>query len=271
LTLTAILRSDMRIGDKFKQLKNEKRKAFIAYVPYGFPSISATKNICLTLQDSGVDIIELGIPFSDPLADGPIIAEAGTKALEKGANLNNFFKTLGVLRTSLKIPLVAMTYYNPILQFGIDKFLKKLNDNDVNALIVVDLPLEENAFLLRKAQRFSIDTILFATPVSSLQRIKRIVKKSSGFIYYISVTGITGPKTIKISQVSRYVKSIKKITETPVCVGFGIHKREQVVAMRDFSDGVIVGSSIVQYIDSHHKDKDFLNKLGVYVKSLCLK
>ncbi len=261
----------MRLSEKFEQLKKDKKKAFIAYVPFGFPTISATKNICLTLQESGVDIIELGIPFSDPLADGPIIQKATTKALKGGANLNNFFKTLEILGSSLRIPLVAMTYYNPILQFGIDKFLKNLSDNNVNALIVVDLPLEESAYCMKKSQQLSVDTILFVTPATSYRRIKKIVKKSSGFIYYISVTGITGPKKIKISEVSRHVKSIKRITTIPVCVGFGIHKREQVSAISSFSDGVIVGSSIVKYIDSHYKDKDFLNKLGVYVKGLCSK
>ena len=258
----------MRLEDKFKELRKKKRKAFIVYVPFGFPTIKATKGICLSLQRGGVDAIELGIPFSDPLADGPIIQKATTTALSRGANLDNFFKELSQLKQSLKIPVAIMSYYNPIFKFGLVKFLKKMKQLGASALINVDMPLEEGAEYIKEARKLNIDTIFFVTPVTSAKRIKRIVKQSRGFIYYISVTGITGPKDLKYASLAPHVKSIKRVTRVPVCVGFGIHSREQVAKINTFSDGVIVGSEIVKFIDKHYRDKNFLNKLKNHVKSL---
>lgn len=258
----------MRLEDKFKSLRKENRKAFIAYVPFGFPNIKATKSICLSLQEAGVDVIELGIPFSDPLADGPIIQKATTAALAKGANMDNFFKELSQLKKTLKIPVAIMSYYNPIFKFGLVKFLKKMKQIGASALINVDMPLEESREYIKEARKLDIDTIFFVTPVTSAARIKKIVKQSKGFIYYVSVTGITGPKDLEYASLSSHIKSIKRVTKIPVCVGFGIHNREQVSKINTFSDGVIVGSEIVKFIDKHYKSKNFLNKLKNHVKSL---
>jgi len=258
----------MRLEDKFKELKKQNKKAFIAYVPFGFPSIKATKGICLSLQEAGVDVIELGIPFSDPLADGPIIQKATTAALAKGANMDNFFEEFRQLKQFLNIPVAVMSYYNPIFKFGLVKFLKKMKQIGANALINVDMPLEEGDEYIREARKFDIDTIFFVTPVTSAGRIKKIVKQSRGFIYYVSVTGITGPKDFKYASLSSHVKDIKRVTKAPVCVGFGIHNKEQVAKINTFSDGVIIGSEIVKFIELHHGSKDFLNKLKNHVKSL---
>ncbi|NQT28233.1 MAG: tryptophan synthase subunit alpha [Candidatus Omnitrophica bacterium] len=258
----------MRLENKFKELRKNKKKAFIVYIPFGFPSIKATKGICLSLEEAGVDVIELGIPFSDPLADGPIIQQATTAALAKGANTDNFFKELSGLKQSLKIPVVIMSYYNPIFKFGLVRFLKKMKQSGASALINVDMPLEEGAEYIKEARKLNIDTIFFVTPVTSAKRIKKIVNQSRGFIYYISVTGITGPKDLEYASLAAGVKSIKRVTKIPVCVGFGIHSREQVAKINTFSDGVIVGSEIVKFIDKHYRDKNFLNKLKNHVKSL---
>lgn len=261
----------MRLEEKFKQLKKAGKKAFIAYVPFGFPDVSYTRPICLALQQAGVDIIELGIPFSDPLADGPIIQRASAQALANGANLINFFKTIQALQKEINIPLVIMTYYNPIFRYGIDTFFKRLKQVAISAVLVVDVPLEESASYIRAARHYKIDTVFFATPTTSLERLKKIVKQSKGFIYYISITGITGPKVLKLQDVKKHVAMVKGLTKIPVCVGFGIHTRAQVLGISSFSDGVIVGSPIVQYIEKHYKEKQFLNKLRSYVESLCLK
>lgn len=260
--------NNMRLEDKFKELRKNKQKAFIAYVPFGFPNIKATKDICLCLQESGVDAIELGIPFSDPLADGPIIQKATTEALKKGANIDNFFRELEQLKSRLKIPMVIMSYYNPIFNFGVVKFFKKMNQSGVSALIVVDLPIEEGAEYIKEAEKFNIETIFFVTPTTSAKRIKKIVRQSKGFIYYISVTGITGPKELKYVSLASSIESIKKITKTPVCVGFGIHNREQVIKIKAFSDGVIVGSEIVEFISKTSNQKNFLSQLKIHIKSL---
>jgi|TARA_B100000315_G_scaffold165419_1_gene154070 tryptophan synthase alpha chain len=261
----------MRLKEKFTQLKKQNKKAFIAYIPFGYPSIGATEGICLTLQRAGVDVIEIGIPFSDPLADGPIIQKATTTSLSKGANMDNFFALAAKLKKKLKIPVVAMSYYNPIYKFGIDKFLSKLKKEGFSATLVVDLPLEEASDYITKSEKFNLDTVFFATPTSSEDRIKKIVRYSKGFIYYISVTGITGPKTLSYSDLSSHVKGIRRKASVPVCVGFGIHTREQVRRINAFSDGVIVGSEIVKFIDTNHKRKDFLKKLEAHVRSLCTK
>ena len=261
----------MKVKDKFKQLKKEKRKAFIAYVPFGFPNIKLTKSICLTLEESGVDIIELGLPFSDPLADGPIIQEATSLALTKGANVDKFFNMLKQLTKTLKIPIVIMSYYNPIFRFGLDKFFKRMESTGVSALTVVDLPLQESKDYLAKARKFNLETVFFITPTTSNKRIREIAKASKGFIYYISVTGITGPKSFSYSSVKAHVQKVKKISSLSVCVGFGIHTREQVRRISAFSDGVIIGSSIVKFIENHYRKKRFLSELRKYIASLCMR
>jgi tryptophan synthase alpha chain len=261
----------MRLQDTFKQLQKEGKKAFVAYVPFGFPSPRATQGICLTLQEAGVDAIELGIPFSDPLADGPIIQKATTESLAQGANLSNFFDTLKSLQGSLTIPLVVMTYYNPVFKYGLSSFCRKLSRLGVSAMLIVDLPVYEAGEYIRIARSFNIDTVFFITPTTSFRNMKRIARCSRGFIYYISVTGITGPRDLQFSAITGHIKSIKKITRTPVCVGFGIHTRRQVKAISAFSDGVIVGSSIVNFIEKNHHKKQFLKYLKAYISSLCTK
>tara|TARA_B100000315_G_scaffold256015_1_gene300880 strand:+ start:871 stop:1656 length:786 start_codon:yes stop_codon:yes gene_type:complete len=261
----------MRLDEKFKELKQKGKKAFIAYVPFGFPTISRTKDICLSLEAAGVDVIELGIPFSDPLADGPIIQKATTLALKNGANLDKCLRTLGELKESLKVPLVIMSYYNPIFRFGINKFFKAMVKLDISAITIVDLPLQESKDYIKIARAKNIDTIFFATPTTSTDKLKKITRESRGFIYYISVTGITGPKDFKYQALIKDVKKIKSLTKRAVCVGFGIHNRSQVKRIQGFSDGVIVGSSIVKFIEDNYKKKNFLKQLNTYAKSLCLK
>jgi tryptophan synthase alpha chain len=258
----------MTIKQKFQQLKKQGKKAFIAYVPFGFPSIKRTKDIVLALQEAGVDIIELGIPFSDPIADGPIIQEATTLALQKGANTSNLFSTLKELRKDLKIPIALMTYYNPVFKFGIADFFKSMKACGVSAILTVDLSIEEAREYKKVATKHGLETIFFITPVTPLERAKKIIKASSGFIYYISVTGITGIRDISYSSLAKHVRQIETKTKLPVCVGFGIHTKEQVKKVYQFSDGAIIGSAIVKFIQDNHHKKGFLDKLKRYVTSL---
>ncbi len=258
----------MRLKEKFNQLRKEGRRAFIVYVPFGFPNMRLTKHICMALEQAGVDAIELGIPFSDPLADGPIIQKATSLAIEKGADTEKFFKMISSLKGKLKIPVIVMSYYNSIFKFGMDKFFKKMKQLNVNAAIIVDLPLEESRDYKRIAKAYDIDTVFFLTPTTTYSRVKKIVKVSRGFIYYISVTGTTGPKNLDYIWLAKHIKSIKKTANLPVCVGFGIHKAEQVRKLNNISDGVIVGSSIVEFIQKHYRNKNFLKNLKNYIKSL---
>ena len=247
----------MKIADKFKQLKKDKKKAFIAYVPFGFPTINHTKKIILALQDAGVDIIELGIPFSDPLADGPIIQEATTIALKKGATLEKLFSFLSSIKKSLKVPLVIMTYYNPVFHYGQDKFFAKLKKADVSGIMAVDLPVEESKQYIKTAKKHKLDTVFFITPTTSASRARNIAKVSKGFIYYISVTGITGPKSLKYGKLSNHLSKLKRMTKLPICIGFGVHTKDQVKQLSRISDGVIVGSAIVKFIKQNHPETKF--------------
>lgn len=258
----------MRLEDKFKSLKLKGKKAFISYVPFGFPNPNITKDILLTLQLAGADIIELGIPFSDPLADGPIIQKASVTALENDATIERFFLELEQIKDKLKIPVVIMSYYNPIFKFGMNKFFKKISCLGIKAITIVDLPLEESQEYILCAKKYDLDTIFFITPTTTEKRIKSIAAACSGFVYYISVTGITGPKSLKYASLRQHIRKIKKATNTPVCVGFGIHKKDQIEKINKFSDGVIVGSEIVSFIENNHKHSDFLNRLKNHIQTL---
>ncbi|MFO8052940.1 MAG: tryptophan synthase subunit alpha [Candidatus Omnitrophota bacterium] len=258
----------MRIETKFNQLKKEGRKAFVAYFPFGFPKIAYSNDIFLALQNGGVDIIEFGFPFSDPLADGPIIQKASACALKQKITVDIFFNTIKKIKKDINIPVVVMSYYNPIFRYKFVNFFKKAKENKISGTILVDLPFEESSYYANQAKKQGIDPIFFITPTTSGERVKKIAKSSKGFIYYVSITGITGPKALSYSDISLHIKNIKKMTKTPVCVGFGIHNHKQVQRISSFSDGVIVGSEIVKFIDKNYKQKNFLKKLENHVRRL---
>lgn len=257
-----------KLKETFKKLKEKNRKAFIAYIPFGFPSIEMTAKIISVLQKNKVDIIELGIPFSDPLADGPIIQHASFEALKKGANIDKLFSMLIKEKSKIDVPIVLMSYFNPIYSYGVDKFIKTAKKAAVSAVMAVDLPCEEAAYYVSRARKSDLDTIFFVTPTTPADRIKKIASVSKGFIYYISVTGTTGPRALSYSSISKHIKMIKRVSSMPVCVGFGIHSREQVKKINSISDGAIIGSKIVQYINDNHKKKTFLKNLASFVRGL---
>jgi len=258
----------MTIKEKFNQLKKENKKAFVAYVPYGFPTIKQTKDIIITLQESGVDIIELGIPFSDPVADGAVIQEAASIALKNGANTKNLFVTLNKIKKDIKVPIALMTYYNPVFRFGVEKFFKSMNAAGASGILTVDLPIDEAREYIKKAQKYGIETVFFITPVTPLSRAKKILKTSKGFVYYISVTGTTGLREISYGALSGHIKQLKKETNLPICVGFGVHTKGQFANICKFSDGAIIGSAIVKFIKENHLKHNFPGELKKYVKSL---
>ena len=257
-----------KITDKFKELKAAGRKAFIPYLTFGFPYVSFTKDIILALQDSPVDIIEVGVPFSDPLADGPILQETSKIAISKGANTDKLFNTLNSLKGKINTPLVIMTYYNSVYRFGVDKFLNNAKNAGVSGIMIVDLPVEEASYYVNKSRKLNVDTIFFVTPETQNKRVKEIVKASRGFVYYISVAGITGPRSLSFSSISRNIKYIKKYSNIPVCVGFGVHTKEQVRKLSKISDGVIVGSALAKFIKSNYEDKNFFDKLKQFIEGL---
>ena len=256
----------MTLKDKFSRLKVANKKAFVVYVTYGFPNIALSEKIIKVLAQEA-DIVELGLPFSDPLADGPIIQEASEIALAQGANIDKVFSSLKKIKPA-NTPIAILTYYNPVFKYGVDKFMRGAKSAGISGVMIADLVIEEAEKYIKTARNHNIDTIFFVTPTTPQGRIKKIASLSRGFIYYISVTGITGPKALTYEGIRRQLKNIAKYSAVPVCVGFGIHRRKQVKEISSFSDGVIVGSAVIKFIKENYRHSSFLPRLKGFIRSL---
>jgi tryptophan synthase alpha chain len=243
-----------RIGETFKKIKRKGGKAFIPYIMAGYPSLEITRNIVMLFGECGADIIELGVPFTDPLADGPIIQRASESALQVGMTLKKVIAFVKDLRQSTQIPLVLMTYYNPVFKYGEKMFVKDAKDAGVDGLIIPDLPPDEAVNLIRSSKKVSLDTIFLLAPTSTPERIKKVAKASRGFIYYVPLTGITGSKLLLDGSIELYISEIRKYTDKPVAVGFGVSTPEEASAVSRVSDGVIVGSAIVKRLHEPYDD-----------------
>jgi len=248
-----------RIDVKFAQLRSEGKKAFVAYVMAGDPDYDTGLQIVRGLPAAGVDVIELGMPFTDPMADGPTIQLAGQRALEAGQNLE---KTLQYARELRKeddtTPIVMMGYYNPIYSRGVDAFLADARDAGIDGLIIVDLPPEEDEELCIPAQKMGINFIRLATPTTDDKRLPTVLQNTSGFVYYVSVTGITGAAAAQAGEVGPEVARIKSQTDLPVIVGFGIKTPDAAEAIARIADGAVVGSAIVEKIGAGDSVDDVL-------------
>ncbi|MBM1222252.1 tryptophan synthase subunit alpha [Ponticoccus sp. SC2-23] len=248
-----------RIDAKFETLKQEGKKAFVAYVMAGDPDYETSREIVLGLPAAGVDVIELGVPFTDPMADGPTIQLAGQRALAGGQTLE---KTLQIARDLRKIddttPIVLMGYYNPIYNRGVDTFLADAKEAGIDGLIVVDLPPEEDDELCIPAQKAGLNFIRLATPTTDDARLPKVLQNTSGFVYYVSITGITGAANAQATDVGPEVARIKASTDLPVIVGFGIKTPEASEAIASVADGAVVGSAIVERIARKDSPADVL-------------
>ncbi|MBA2124220.1 tryptophan synthase subunit alpha [bacterium Unc6] len=257
-----------RIDQTFERLKKQNRKAFIPYITAGYPDIKTTKILVQKFEKIGCDIVELGVPFSDPIADGPVIQMASQKALEKGVSLKIIIQMVKELREKIKIPIVLMAYYNPIFVYGIKKFVQDATKNGVDGVIIPDLPPEEAQEIIDIAKKYSLNTIFLLTPTSSKKRIRIVAKKGTGFIYYVSVVGVTGERKELPEQLVEEIKFIKSLTHRPICVGFGISNPQQAKTLAQHCDGVIVGSAIVKKIQENVHSKDILGKTAFFVEGL---
>jgi tryptophan synthase alpha chain len=215
-----------------------------------------------------VDIVELGVPFSDPMADGPMIQEASFEALKKKTHLIDILKMVKRARKTADLPICLMTYYNPIFVFGEEKFVRQAVACGVDGVIVPDLPPEEGRPLISLANKYGLDVICFIAPTTSLKRMEYIVKIARGFIYYVSLTGVTGARKALPADLIKKIKTIKKITEKPVCVGFGVSTGIQVKQVSKIADGVIIGSAIVKIIKENIGRPDLVKRVSNFVKSL---
>ena len=238
-----------RIDARFRDLKRHKEKALIAYLTVGFPTVKMLPDLVDACEQAGVDLVEFGVPFSDPLADGPTIQAASEKALANGVSPAMVLRQVVKLRRrKVHLPLALMTYYNPVLRYGLPRFCRDSRSAGVDGLIVPDLPPEEAGDLLRAARPAGLDTVFLAAPTSTRERLRRVAKLSTGFIYYVSLTGVTGARRNLPPQVGAQVRAIKRMTPLPVCVGFGISGPAQARQVAWVADGVIVGSALIGII-----------------------
>ena len=254
-----------RIDAKFQSLKASGKKGFVAYIMAGDPDVATTLAVMQGLPAAGVDVIELGLPFTDPMADGPTIQLAGQRALEGGMTLD---KTLQLVRDfragDATTPIVLMGYYNPIYSRGVDTFLAQAKEAGIDGLIIVDLPPEEDAELCIPAQKAGLNFIRLATPTTDDKRLPKVLQNTSGFVYYVSITGITGAAAAKPADVAPEVARIKRSTDLPVIVGFGINTPESARDIAAIADGAVVGSAIVKLIGEGKSPAEVL----AFVKTL---
>ena len=257
-----------KIDRKFVELKNNQKFALMPFIMAGDPNIEVSSKIILKLQEKGADIIELGIPYSDPLADGPIIQLSASRALKSGTTPIKVLKLLENLKGKLHIPIILFSYFNPILSYGFHNFCELASKAGVSGLIIPDLPLEEANKFSKIIGTFDIDLILLVAPTTPLERMKKISSDTKGFTYLVSVTGVTGERNKMENRVENLITKLKEISISPIAVGFGISSPEHVYKVREWgADGVIIGSAFVKRISSSN-EKEVVTKVGDYCEQM---
>jgi len=259
-----------KVDEKFCELKNNKKLALMPFIMAGDPNIEITSEILLKLQENGADLIELGIPYSDPLADGPVIQVAASRALKSGTSLRKVIKLLESLKSKLNIPIILFSYLNPLLCFGFERFCEMASDAGVSGLIVPDLPLEEAYKFSKIVSNHSMDLILLVAPTTPFKRMKQISNHTKGFTYLVSVTGVTGERNKMENRVENLIDKLKDVNSNPIAVGFGISTPEHVNKVREGgADGVIIASAFVKLISSS-SEKDVVDHVGEFCKEMRL-
>jgi tryptophan synthase alpha chain len=256
-----------RIDQTFRRLKDQGRRALIPFVVAGDPNLETTQALVYEMAERGADIIELGVPFSDPLADGPTIQNGSQRALQNGTSLKKIFSLTKGLK-GIVPPLVLMTYFNPVFQYGLEAFAKECRKSGIEGVIIPDLPPEEAGPWVREAREVDLDTIFLIAPTSPPERIKKINASCRGFIYYVSVTGVTGVRRGLPEGVERSIKRIREESKKPIAFGFGVSGPDQVRRIIRFADGVIVGSAIVKIIEENLGRLNLIAKVGDFISTL---
>lgn len=228
----------------------KNKKALITFLTAGDPGKEKTIEYILEMEQAGADLIEIGIPFSDPTAEGPVIQAANIRALRGGMNTDGVFETVKAVRKKSNIPLVFLTYLNPVLHYGYERFFNNCGEFGVDGIIIPDLPYEEKDEIVPFTDKYGVDVISLIAPTSEI-RIRQIAKEASGFIYLVSSLGVTGVRNSIITDIPPIVKAIRSVTEIPIAIGFGINTPEQAKSMAELSDGVIIGSAIVRIIEKY--------------------
>ena len=257
-----------RLGEKFASLRAGNEKALIVYLTAGDPSLDITKEIIFGLERAGVDIIEIGVPFSDPTADGPVIQAASQRALKTGTTLEGVLKMVADIRKTAQIPIVLFGYFNPIFAYGVEKFTRNAQKAGVDGILVVDLPPEEAGELRIHTDAAGLDFISLVAPTTGRDRLKKILKGATGFLYYISITGVTGTAAPKIDDIAREVNKIRKMTKMPIAVGFGISSVAQAKEIGALADGIVIGSAVVKLIDENRNNSKMTEIVSDYTKTI---
>jgi tryptophan synthase alpha chain len=257
-----------RLDGTFAHLRARGERALVPYFTAGDPSLADTRRLVVEAARRGADVIELGVPFSDPLADGPVIQRAGTRALAAGASVPRVLETVAALRAEVEVPLVLLTYYNPVLAFGLKAFARTAVDAGVDGTIVVDMPPEESEPLASEAAAAGLDLVYMVAPTSTPQRVRLIAKKSRGFIYVVSLTGVTGERQELPADLAAQIATIRRVTAMPVCVGFGISTPAQVAAVGRIADGAAVGSAIVRLVEVRAGSSSLVDDVGKFIAEL---
>ena len=244
-----------RIDKKFQELRKQDASAFMPYLCAGDPNPELTSRLLLTLEAAGADLIELGVPFSDPIADGPTIQRASERALTHNISLQQILEIVASVRPETDIPIALMSYYNPIFRMGEEAFCKAAQAAGVDGVIVPDLPPEQAKPLLEVAPKYNLATIFLVAPTSPPERMQLIASVSTGFIYCVSVTGVTGARAMLSDEIAPMITELRKHTDKPISVGFGVSTSEQATQVAQVADGVIVGSAIVNVVEEHINDE----------------
>ena len=247
-----------RIKQKFNILRKKGEKALVGFVTGGDPDLKKSMEIIMTMIDSGIDILELGVPFSDPTADGPVIQKASKRALKNHVTLEDILNMAGEIRKKTQIPIIIFTYYNPVFVMGVQTFCKKAIKNGADGVLIVDLPFEESNEFLQFKEAEKLSLIRLIAPVTNEDRMKMITKSASGFIYLISKTGITGSSGLNTKKTSLIAKNLKSVIDLPICTGFGISTPDHVKEVAKFSDGIVIGSAFVKIIEENLENQNLL-------------
>jgi tryptophan synthase alpha chain len=262
-------RAPSRLDATFTALRARHERALVAYFTAGDPSLALTRKLVVEAARRGADVIELGIPFSDPLADGPVIQRATQRALAAGVTLPRVLELVREMRGEVSAPLVFLTYYNPILAFGLKAFCRTSVEAGIDGVIVADLPPEESGPLRAEAMAAGLDLVHLVAPTSTPERMRKIARASEGFVYLVSLTGVTGERTaLATEELAQQLRALRAITTKPVCVGFGIGTPEQAALVGQLADGVVVGSAIVRLVERHASSAELLNRVGDFIAGL---
>jgi tryptophan synthase alpha chain len=257
-----------RLDETFVRLRARGERALMPYFTAGDPSLADTRRLVVEAARRGADVIELGVPFSDPLADGPVVQRAGTRALAAGATVPRVLETVAALRAETDVPLVLMTYYNPVLAFGLKAFARTAVDAGADGAIVVDMPPEESEPLASEAAAAGLDLVYMAAPTSTPARVRLIARTSRGFIYVVSLTGVTGERKELPAALASQIEVLRGVTAMPLCVGFGISTPAQAAVVGRIADGAVVGSAIVRLVEARAGSPTLVDDVGKFIAEL---